>query len=322
MNDTIVIKYTIELVVSTGGALSRGHGLSTKSEMIKVPPSNLGFDLGRLFASGQGVDYMFDVEGEEMGVHKIILEARSPVFRALLNTPMREGHDGKVVIHDIKAPVFRVLLHYVYTDSLPDEHADANLDVAMAQHLLVASDRFELIRLRRICERRLCESVDVETVATTLTLAEQNHADELKKVCLDFVSRNLGAVMQTDGYRHMTSSCPQLQAEILQVSTLAISKLVNIYPTASGLQPMPSVPCHMHVQNEANPILDVQTMAALNGGGGGGGGGTHYHHHHGGGASVVGMGGHRGITRPLPSGGIGEERDGLNLGRRVRPRLE
>ena len=34
----------------------------------------------------------------------------------------------------------------------------------------------------RICERRLCETVDVETVATTLTLAEQNHADELKKV--------------------------------------------------------------------------------------------------------------------------------------------
>ena len=34
----------------------------------------------------------------------------------------------------------------------------------------------------RICERRLCETVDIETVATTLTLAEQNHADELKKV--------------------------------------------------------------------------------------------------------------------------------------------
>ena len=35
------------------------------------------------------------------------------------------------------------------------------LDVAMAQHLLVAADRFCLARLRRICERRLCESVEV-----------------------------------------------------------------------------------------------------------------------------------------------------------------
>eukprot|EP00878_Enallax_costatus_P034851 GHUV01038758.1.p1 GENE.GHUV01038758.1~~GHUV01038758.1.p1 ORF type:complete len:126 (-),score=35.79 GHUV01038758.1:257-634(-) len=40
---------------------------------------------------------------------------------------------------------------------------------------------------------------------------------ELKRVCLDFVSRNLAAVMQTDGYRHMTRSCPNLQAELLQV---------------------------------------------------------------------------------------------------------
>ena len=47
----------------------------------------------------------------------------------------------------------------------------------MAQHLLVAADRFELERLRRICERRLCETLDVETVAATLTLAEQSNAE-------------------------------------------------------------------------------------------------------------------------------------------------
>lgn len=36
-----------------------------------------------------------------------------------------------------------------------------NLDVPMAQHLLVAADRFQLLRLRRICESRLCETVEV-----------------------------------------------------------------------------------------------------------------------------------------------------------------
>lgn len=36
-----------------------------------------------------------------------------------------------------------------------------NLDCAMAQHLLVAADRYALARLRRICERRLCETVEV-----------------------------------------------------------------------------------------------------------------------------------------------------------------
>lgn len=121
-NDTIIIKYTIELVVSTGertshcahlfdlrvmhrhasrykqplqplpfslvckpllsptgnhrssflplpagGALSRGGG-GSKSDMVKVPPPSMGAEMGQLLASGNGTDYTFIVEGEEMKV--------------------------------------------------------------------------------------------------------------------------------------------------------------------------------------------------------------------------------------------------------------
>jgi len=52
-------------------------------------------------------------------------------------------------VMDIKAPVFRALLHFVYTDTLPEEHEGPNLDVPMAQHLLVAADQYQLTRLRR-----------------------------------------------------------------------------------------------------------------------------------------------------------------------------
>lgn len=72
-----------------------------------------------------------------------------------------------------------------------------------------------MLPCRSICERRLCETVDVETVAHTLTIAEQNNGNDLKRVCLDFVSRNLACVMKTEGYSYMTQRCPGLQAEIL-----------------------------------------------------------------------------------------------------------
>lgn len=45
---------------------------------------------------------------------------------------------------------------------LAQDSDGANLDVAMAQHLLVAADRFQLPRLRGICERRLCETVSFQ----------------------------------------------------------------------------------------------------------------------------------------------------------------
>ena len=83
--------------------------------------------------------------------------------------------------------------------------------------------------------------LQIETVATTLALAEQNNARELKRVCLEFVSKHLQPVMASEGYQYMVHTCPQLQAELLQVIATAPpqrSRQVHIVPhhqqTAAG----------------------------------------------------------------------------------------
>jgi hypothetical protein len=38
-------------------------------------------------------------------------------------------------------------------------------------------------------------------VLLLLLLLPQNNAEELKKVCLEFISRNLSSVLGTDGYQ-------------------------------------------------------------------------------------------------------------------------
>ena len=43
------------------------------------------------------------------------------MFRALLTGPMREGHESDIDIQDVRAPVFKALLYFAYTDSLPDD---------------------------------------------------------------------------------------------------------------------------------------------------------------------------------------------------------
>lgn len=60
------------------------------------------------------------------------------------------------------------------------------------QHLLAAADRFGLERLKQLCEAKLCEDVSVETVATTLSLADQHRCSQLKAICLKFAAANLG----------------------------------------------------------------------------------------------------------------------------------
>ncbi|KAL6952364.1 BTB/POZ and MATH domain-containing protein 2 [Sarracenia purpurea var. burkii] len=88
----------------------------------------------------------------------------------------------------------------------------------MSQHLLAASDRYGLERLRLLCEANLCKDVAINTVATTLALAEQHHCFQLKYECLKFVAmpENLRAVMQTDGFEYLKESCPSVLTELLQ----------------------------------------------------------------------------------------------------------
>lgn len=65
-DDTIIIRYTIELVVSSGGALSRGNanltsGPAISASAISVPPAMLGRNLAELLDSQEGADVVFKV---------------------------------------------------------------------------------------------------------------------------------------------------------------------------------------------------------------------------------------------------------------------
>ncbi|KAK9139562.1 hypothetical protein Scep_009243 [Stephania cephalantha] len=206
---------------SIGVVKSRTEG--PKLYSITVPSSNIGVHFGRLLESGKGTDVTFEVDGETFSAHKLVLAARSPVFRAQLFGPMKDKNTENIKVEDVGAPAFKALLHFIYWDELPDMEQLTGLNskwvsTLMAQHLLAAADCYGLERLRLLCEAKLCEGVAINTVATTLALAEQHHCFQLKAVCLKFVSmpENLRAVMQTDGFEYLKESCPSILTELLE----------------------------------------------------------------------------------------------------------
>ena len=303
-HDTIVIRYEIELVVTSGGALNRPKQLAPAVDVSAFP--TLGDQIKALLTSdAEKTDVVFEVERQRFPAHSLVVAARSSAFRAMLRTgaEMREGSEGVIRIGDVRAPVFRVLLAFLYSDELPDgtgrntshefavrrddgeddaslartaadgvgrsapgaawRHPGASgvpaegtdrdrvfgnrgghgrgyndtpeMDVAMTQHLLVAADRFDLTRLRAMCEAKLCDTVEVETAATTLALAEQNNALALKQACLQFVASHLGEVMLTEGYKHMEQSCPNLAGELLKTVAQQNQVRVGALPNPASL---------------------------------------------------------------------------------------
>ncbi|CAL4991292.1 unnamed protein product [Urochloa decumbens] len=181
-----------------------------------VPPSDLHKDLGWPLSTRTGVDVKLKVRDKLFLAHKNVLAARSRVFFAMLFGPLKKEATDLVEIHDMEPEVFKAMLDFIYTDSVPAGVVTGE-EIAMAQHLLVAADRYDLRRLKLICEDKLCSRVTKKTAAIVLVLAEQHGCHGLKKACFAFLSSlgSLKAVMDTEGYDHLRSSCPSLHDELV-----------------------------------------------------------------------------------------------------------
>ena len=93
----------------------------------------------------------------------------------------------------------QALLHFIYRDSImedvesPDSSSSSTLSSSdtLAAKLLAAADKYDLPRLRLMCESVLCKDISVTSVASILALADRYHATDLKSICLKFAAENL-----------------------------------------------------------------------------------------------------------------------------------
>jgi speckle-type POZ protein len=186
---------------------------------IEVPPSDLTEHLCKLWDEKEGMDVTFTVGGDTFGAHKIVLAMRSPVFKVEFYGPMKEATAQLVTIEDMQPAVFRALLHFIYTDTLPimdDREGDDNTE--MIRHLLVAADRYAMERLKLVCQSILCKNLNVETVATTLAMADQHNCDRLKDACIQFISCSnaMDDVVATEGYKNLKRDCPSIIVDMFE----------------------------------------------------------------------------------------------------------
>ncbi|KXG27301.1 hypothetical protein SORBI_3006G246700 [Sorghum bicolor] len=210
-----------------------------KTPSILVPPSDIQQHLGSLL-SMEGADVRFQVGGEIFVAHRLVLAARSPVFNAELYSSMDEGIATNTVrIDDMEAQVFKAMLNFIYTDSWPEmEQEDESI---MAQHLLVAADKYCMQRLKLICESRLQSHINAASVAIVLALAEKHNCTGLKEACFKFLrySTDPLVITETEDFEYLAQSCPSVMEELNAIclardlEMAEISQGINV-PTSSN----------------------------------------------------------------------------------------
>lgn len=82
-----------------------------------TPSSELAAQLGGLLDTGTLSDLTVRAGGEDFSVHRIILAARAPAFKGMLDAGMSEATDGRIEVSDVDAATMRALLGFLYTGS-------------------------------------------------------------------------------------------------------------------------------------------------------------------------------------------------------------
>jgi len=189
---------------------------------IQVPPSDLSEHFGRLLLEEEETYVIFSVRGETFPAHKIILATRSPVFKAELYGKMKETKAQCMSVEDMEPNVFKALLNFINTDALPifgdDNYIDDDDYSKIIKHLRVATDRYAMERLKLLCTSVLVKHIRVETMASTLALADQHNYKNLRDMCIDFMtsSDNMRAVVATQGYANVKRTCLSIIVFVLE----------------------------------------------------------------------------------------------------------
>lgn len=202
-------------------AESINHSGQMVTSQFKIPDCRLADDLGSLFESGKFSDVILSVNGTEFNAHKSILAARSDVFSAMFEHEMEEKKQNRVEIVDMDESVLSEMLKFIYTGRSPSLEK-------MADDLLAAADKYNLERLKMMCEESLCNNLSNETAADILILADMHSANQLKIHAIEFINSHATDVMETPGWKQMITRQPHLVAEAFKA--LATQQVPPIGP--------------------------------------------------------------------------------------------
>nr|CAD2181330.1 unnamed protein product [Meloidogyne enterolobii]CAD2198768.1 unnamed protein product [Meloidogyne enterolobii] len=176
---------------------------------FRVPPCRLSEDMSNLFEKSLFADCTLYSGNREFQVHKAVLACRSPVFAAMFEHGMAESLSDCVNIKDIDSEVLGEMLRFMYTGSAP------NLE-RMADELLAAADKYQLERLKVMCEQSLCLSLTNETACETLILADLHSAEHLKTQSTEFINLHANEVMETEGWKVLVKEHPPLLEQVFK----------------------------------------------------------------------------------------------------------
>lgn len=143
---------------------------------------SIASDYKILFESGTISDFELHMNDDKtLKAHKAILVARSPVFFKMLTTDMQEANKSSVDVPDFDSKTMKELLRFIYCNEVE------NLKL-VAFTLIYAAEKYEIVKLKKICCDDIISKLSAENVVDALIIADRvSDMEKLFHQCIEFV---------------------------------------------------------------------------------------------------------------------------------------
>merc|ERR1719238_454597 len=198
-----------QAIASPGGKCSCG-----KCTCGAAPAPSVITDLRTLLKTGDGADVTLHAGESKIPVHGVILSMRSPVFKTMLRTEMRET-TTRVIDLSVDEGTAQAFLDYLYFDEL-DVTSPGSPDLCC--HLLKLAHQYEVQSLVDRCTAVLERGLDVASSIERLMLADELGLAQLRNACVRFLTtaQNLEAALESDSWQRLVELRPRLMADLIK----------------------------------------------------------------------------------------------------------
>ncbi|KAH9397822.1 hypothetical protein TYRP_004149 [Tyrophagus putrescentiae] len=158
-----------------------------------------------LLDSGELSDFTIVVGTTEIPVHKCVLSAHSPFFKAMFSHDCtKEAQEKKVIIPDVSIDAMKDFLQFIYTG-------------------------YQVGDLKYLCADYLSSVLTIDNVANVYLVADLHNASGLKDNCLAFMASNFSQVLLSQGWLQMCKTGGEKMTEVCS----AIGDILTSQKTSS-----------------------------------------------------------------------------------------
>ncbi|CAL9233993.1 unnamed protein product [Arabidopsis halleri] len=156
-------------------------------------------------------------EGEAISAHKLVMAARSEVFKKMLESDKFKASDGKietVTLYELKQEELEALVEFIYNNrSVLSGHEKKHV-----RSLYIAADKYEIPHLRDLCRNELISSLNLSNALNVLELSLIPFDKALNNSAAKFIVKNLRTICDSVEFKVFVGRNPDLSVDIMKAS--------------------------------------------------------------------------------------------------------